>query len=116
MENVPWHSEVLYFVEQLASRLGSDYGVASEHEHSNCVLLAHNKFRVDGAWHTWIDYPRFHALVQRHYDSGGADSFDSADYMAPTPAWAVMGSAERGFDPDEKRFHRNRNKAGANDG
>ncbi len=65
MENVPWHEEVLHFVLQLASRL-PDYEVASEHEHSNCVLVAHKKFRdpQTGGWRTWIDYERFHQLSE----------------------------------------------------
>ena len=42
MENVPWHEEVLSFVQQLADAL-PDYEIASEHEHSNCVLIAKTK-------------------------------------------------------------------------
>ena len=42
MENVPWHEEVISFVKELADLL-PDYEIASEHEHSNCVLLAHRK-------------------------------------------------------------------------
>jgi len=47
MENVPWHEEVVGFVEQLAQLLHPDYSVASEHAHSNCVLLAHTKVLVN---------------------------------------------------------------------
>jgi wyosine [tRNA(Phe)-imidazoG37] synthetase (radical SAM superfamily) len=42
MENVPWHEEVVSFVKKLGDLL-PDYEIASEHEHSNCVLLAHRK-------------------------------------------------------------------------
>jgi wyosine [tRNA(Phe)-imidazoG37] synthetase (radical SAM superfamily) len=42
MENVPWHEEVISFVKELGDLL-PDYEIASEHEHSNCVLLAHRK-------------------------------------------------------------------------
>jgi hypothetical protein len=42
MENVPWHGEVVSFVRKLGNLL-PDYDIASEHEHSNCVLLAHQK-------------------------------------------------------------------------
>lgn len=42
MSNVPWHEEVVDFVKQLEDRL-PDYELASEHEHSNCLLLAHKK-------------------------------------------------------------------------
>lgn len=42
MDNVPWHNEVVDFVNQLKNLL-PDYSIASEHAHSNTVLLAHNK-------------------------------------------------------------------------
>ena len=46
MENVPWHREVVSFVQKLVDRL-PDYDIASEHEHSNCVLVAHKKVAVN---------------------------------------------------------------------
>ena len=42
MQNVPWHREVVSFVQQLADLL-PEYDIASEHEHSNCVLVANKK-------------------------------------------------------------------------
>eukprot|EP00731_Ephydatia_muelleri_P023226 Em0015g809a len=42
MVNVPWHEEVMEFVSQFVGHL-SDYEVACEHEHSNCVLIAHKR-------------------------------------------------------------------------
>lgn len=51
MANVPWHEEVIYFVQQLANLL-PDYEIACEHEHSNCLLLAHHKVTLHRhAWH-----------------------------------------------------------------
>lgn len=107
MGNVPWHEEVLSFVERLVALL-PDYSIASEHEHSNCVLIAHHKFRVDGRWQTWIDYERFHELVQRFYRTG--EPFSSLDYMAPLPQWATFGARERGFDPSDTRLLRRSKK------
>lgn len=46
MANVPWHQEVVSFVQQLADML-PQYEIACEHEHSNCLLIAHTK--VGGA-------------------------------------------------------------------
>ena len=38
----------------------------------SCILLAkRSKFFIDGRWHTWIDYDKFHALVQKFYNSDG---------------------------------------------
>ncbi|NWZ87655.1 TYW1 synthase, partial [Poecile atricapillus] len=114
MANVPWHGEVLSFVQELA-RLLPDYGIACEHEHSNCLLLAHCKFQVDGEWRTWIDYGRFQELVREHERSGGSRSFTAAEYTARTPPWALFGARERGFDPSHVRFQR-KNKAGDTSG
>jgi wyosine [tRNA(Phe)-imidazoG37] synthetase (radical SAM superfamily) len=64
MENVPWHADVKEFSEVLASKSGGIYELACEHVHSCCVLLAKvDKFKINGKWHTWIDYDRFNELV-----------------------------------------------------
>nr|XP_021138620.1 S-adenosyl-L-methionine-dependent tRNA 4-demethylwyosine synthase [Columba livia] len=109
MANVPWHEEVVRFVQDLAD-LVPDYEIACEHQHSNCLLIAHKKFKVDGDWFTWIDYGRFQELVREHERSGGAETFTAADYAARTPEWALFGSRERGFDPLDVRYQR-KNKA-----
>jgi len=103
MENVPWHNEVVKFVSDLASRL-PDYEIASEHEHSNCILVASKRFRINGEWMTWIDYDRFHRCVEEYHESG--KPFTALDYVAPTPFWATYGAKEQGFDPNEKRWFR----------
>ncbi|XP_064425076.1 S-adenosyl-L-methionine-dependent tRNA 4-demethylwyosine synthase TYW1 [Latimeria chalumnae] len=105
MANVPWHEEVIYFVQQLADFL-PDYEIACEHEHSNCLLIAHKKFKVDGDWWTWIDYDRFQKLIKEYKESSGSKTFTSSDYMAKTPPWALFGAKERGFDPIDTRFQR----------
>uniref|UniRef100_A0A669CD42 S-adenosyl-L-methionine-dependent tRNA 4-demethylwyosine synthase TYW1 n=1 Tax=Oreochromis niloticus TaxID=8128 RepID=A0A669CD42_ORENI len=109
MANVPWHQEVVTFVQQLADML-PEYEIACEHEHSNCLLIAHTKFKVDGEWWTWIDYERFQELVQAYDESGGQQTFSALDYVAKTPSWALFGAQEQGFDPAETRFQR-RNKS-----
>jgi len=105
MENVPWHQEVVGFVQQLAESL-PDYELASEHEHSNCVLLAHRRFKINNKWHTWIDYPKYHQLMKDLEESNGTKTFKDIDYMETTPEWAVFGNPHRGFDPVETRWHR----------
>ncbi|CAG0921943.1 unnamed protein product [Notodromas monacha] len=105
MENVPWHEEVVTFVKGLVEKL-PEYEIACEHEHSNCVLVAHKKFFRDGKWMTWIDYEKFHELMRSFYESDGKLAFSSEDYMAPTPDWAVFGATEQGFDPAETRTNR----------
>jgi len=51
----------------------------------------------------WIDYERFHELIKERSD------FQSEDYAAPTPDWAIFGSDEAGFDPKETKFRKLRN-------
>ncbi|XP_042194576.1 S-adenosyl-L-methionine-dependent tRNA 4-demethylwyosine synthase TYW1 isoform X1 [Callorhinchus milii] len=109
MANVPWHQEVVHFVQQLADLL-TDYEIACEHEHSNCLLIAHRKFKVNGEWWTWIDYERFQDLIAGYEESAGARTFSSEDYMAKTPLWALFGAKERGFDPTDVRFLRRKQK------
>uniref|UniRef100_A0A7S1NCE0 tRNA 4-demethylwyosine synthase (AdoMet-dependent) n=1 Tax=Eutreptiella gymnastica TaxID=73025 RepID=A0A7S1NCE0_9EUGL len=104
IKNSPYHQEVVRFCEELCDganlAMGDTYGLACEHEHSVCVLIANKKFFVDGQWHTWIDYDRFHELAL------GNKAFDATDYMEPTPGWAVFGADEKGFDPAEVRHVR----------
>ncbi|KAM4648118.1 S-adenosyl-L-methionine-dependent tRNA 4-demethylwyosine synthase TYW1-like isoform 8-T13 [Amazona ochrocephala] len=109
MANVPWHEEVVHFVQELTNLI-PDYEIACEHEHSNCLLIAHKKFKIDGEWCTWIDYDRFQELVRAQEQSSGSQTFTAADYTARTPHWALFGSRERGFDPLDVRYQR-KNKA-----
>jgi tRNA wybutosine-synthesizing protein 1 len=105
MQNVPFHEEVISFTKQLLSAtpyMRDSYELACEHEHSCCLLLANKRFKRNGQWNTWIDYGRFHQLART------GEPFTDVDYMAPTPAWAVFGAAERGFDPNETAYRRNK--------
>lgn len=106
MANVPWHAEVREFAEKIAAGTGGSYDLAVEHAHSCCVLLAKPKFKIDGVWHTHIDFQKFTTLVQRYYESDGKETFTSLDYCLPTPHWAVYNAPEAGFDPSEARWRR----------
>jgi tRNA wybutosine-synthesizing protein 1 len=104
MKDVPLHEEVKSFAEQLCKFLPSlecTYEMASEHEHSCCVLISDTRMKRDGKWCTWIDYEEFNRLVRRYYATG--EQFTDEDYMAETPAWAVYGAKEAGFSPYEKK-------------
>lgn len=106
MANVPWHTEVRTYCEELVNRTNGEYELACAHEHSCCVLLAQKKFKIDNQWYTHINYERFQQLVQRYYASNGKETFTSMDYLAPTPSWAVYNATEAGFDPVENRWRR----------
>jgi len=96
IKNCPFHEQVVEYCQRLVAAVDG-YLLASEHAHSNCVLLAKDSFLIDGQWHTWIDYDRFAELAT------SGKPFTSTDYMAPTPSWAVYtpGSVDGGFDPNE---------------
>ncbi|KAI0391068.1 radical SAM superfamily-domain-containing protein [Xylariaceae sp. FL0594] len=106
MANVPFYAEVADFVTALDRKLkerGLDYGIAAEHAHSCCVLLASGRFRTpDGKWHTRIDYDRFFELLEERGPDG---DWLPEDYMGPeTPEWATWGNG--GFDPRDERVDR----------
>ncbi|KAM3561656.1 hypothetical protein MY1884_002274 [Beauveria asiatica] len=105
MSNVPFYWEVCEFVRALDRRLqekGLAYGIAAEHAHSCCVLLASERFHVDGKWHTHIDYDRFFELLEERGPDG---DWTPEDYMGPpTPEWALWGNG--GFDPRDERVDR----------
>ncbi|CAK7266184.1 Fe-S oxidoreductase [Sporothrix epigloea] len=105
MANVPWYDEVCEFVVALEKELqgrGLPYGLAAEHAHSCCVLLASERFKRDGKWHTVIDYQKFFALLR---EKGPQGDFTPEDYMGPpTAEWATWGSG--GFDPRDQRVDR----------
>lgn len=107
MQNIPFYEECKNFVEALTSELksrGHDYEIAAEHAHSCCILIAHTKFKINGLWHTHIDYPRFFELLK------SGKEFVDLDYVKPTPEWAVWGSEQAGFNPDDTKFDRKAEK------
>lgn len=123
MSNTPWHHEVVALVRQLKQEIDKlrqdgranpppEYDLACEHKHSCSVLLARvDQFAVDDPltgerkWNTWIDYDKFHELAERHV-ADPSFMFGIQDYVAETPAWALFGAEEEGFDPAETRHRR----------
>ncbi|KAL8812858.1 MAG: hypothetical protein Q9223_000389 [Gallowayella weberi] len=102
MQNVPFYEEVVTFVEALNAALGRrglDYGIAAEHAHSCCILIASNRFMIRGKWHTLIDYDKFFACLE------SGEDFTPEDYIGPpTPEWATFGNG--GFNPADERVYR----------
>jgi tRNA wybutosine-synthesizing protein 1 len=119
MQNVPFYEEVSEFVTELAKELTArelPYGIAAEHAHSCCVLLADaTRFKRDGKWATRIDYERFFDLFEGKVEGTrrekGEDGVEKVvgwrpeDYVGPeTPEWALWGNG--GFDPRDVRVYR----------
>lgn len=105
MANVPFYAEVCEFVTALdreLNRRGLQYGIAAEHAHSCCILLGSERFRVDGKWHSLIDYDRYFELLEERGPDG---EFSPEEYMGEeTPDWATWGNG--GFDPRDQRVDR----------
>ncbi|UKJ87677.2 tRNA wybutosine-synthesizing protein 1-like protein [Theileria orientalis] len=102
MKNVPWHDEVVEYSKALINiddYVRDYYDLVCEHRHSCCVLIAKKSYCVNGKWNTWIDYPMFNKLV-----ASGRD-FTGLDYSCQTPEWALFGSPEEGFDPEDTRIY-----------
>ncbi|KAI9722010.1 MAG: hypothetical protein M1812_001970 [Candelaria pacifica] len=112
MGNVPFYEEVVAFVKALEGALGRrglEYGIAAEHAHSCCILIASTRFLVNDKWHTLIDYERFFQLLE------SGKEFSPEDYMGPqTPDWATWGQG--GFDPADQRVYRKGKKKGLVEG
>ena len=107
MQNVPFWEEVEAFVVALngaLERRGLDYGLAAEHRHSCCVLVASKRFLIGGRWHTTIGYDKFFECLE------SGREFGPEDYIGPpTPEWALWGNG--GFDPaDERVYRKGKNK------
>ncbi|KIV93582.1 hypothetical protein PV10_04786 [Exophiala mesophila] len=101
MQNVPFYEEVAAFVEALnvaLAKRGLEYGIAAEHAHSCCILLASNRFHINGKWHTVIDYDKFFQLLESGQD------FRPEDYCKETVEWALWGNG--GFDPRDEKVDR----------
>ncbi|ONH77747.1 S-adenosyl-L-methionine-dependent tRNA 4-demethylwyosine synthase [Pichia kudriavzevii] len=107
MQNIPFYEECVKFVKRVNEELnnrGLEYGLACEHAHSCCFLIASKKFLVDDKWYTHIDYERFFELLK------SGESFDKMDYISETPEWAYFGSEQGGFNPDDTRWNRKEEK------
>lgn len=106
MQNVPFYEEVCEFVKAMMVALekrGLDYGIAAEHAHSCCILLASSRFNIEGRWHTLIDYEKFFKCLE------SGEEFGPEDYVGEaTPEWALWGNG--GFDPRDQRHYRNKAK------
>lgn len=80
-ENMPNSDEVKVFTQEILQFL-PDYELVSEHYPSRVVMLAKRKFKKNGVWHTWIDFPKYDELVNNEETK---NSFTTDDYLAKTP-------------------------------
>jgi tRNA wybutosine-synthesizing protein 1 len=95
-DNMPLHEEVVAFSKKLVEFL-DDYEIVSEHIPSRVVMFAKKKYKVDGVWMTWIDYPKWHELV----NSG--EEFSTEEYRVKTPQVGLSGKGTIDGMPEHKQ-------------
>jgi len=91
LDNMPFHEEVVEFSNNLIKFL-SDYEVVSEQIPSRVVMLAKKSFKKNNKWMTWIDFKKWHELV----NSG--KEFSTEDFLAPLPEGHVGISGKGTID------------------
>ncbi|MFW9855504.1 MAG: 4-demethylwyosine synthase TYW1 [Candidatus Thorarchaeota archaeon] len=94
-ENMPLHEEIIPFARSLLQFL-PNYDIVSEHIPSRVVLLAKRKFNRGSNWYTWIDFPRFHELVQ------SGDTFNTDDFLRKTPITGLSGYGTSNYSRNSK--------------
>src|SRR3989344_2205489 len=82
--NMPLHEEIVVFSKALVKYL-PEYEIVSEHIPSRVVMFAKKKYKKDGVWQTWIDFPKYDQLV----NSG--QEFTTDDYCKKTPQVGLSG-------------------------
>lgn len=108
-DNMPKHEEVVAYAKELEKYL-PEYEIVSEHISSRVVMLAKKKFKIDGKWHTWIDFEKYHELV----NSG--NNFSTDDYLKETPHTGLSGKKTDDFIPKRARKKMMRKQAAISSG
>ena len=77
-----------------------DYEIVSEHIPSRVVMFAKKKCKINGVWRTWIDFPKWHQLVNF------GKEFAAEDYSIKTPQAGLSGKGTLDGMPSEvkKRY------------
>ena len=95
-DNMPLHEEIVIFSKKLVQYLPG-YEIVSEHVPSRVVMFAKKEYQKNGIWQTWIDFPKWHQLV----NSG--QEFAAADYSIRTPRVGLSGKGTLMSMPSEVR-------------
>ena len=95
-ENMPTHEEVVAFTQQLLKHL-PEYSIVTDHVPSRVVILAKKTFFINGAWNTWIDFPKYHELV-----NSGKD-FTTMEYLKRTPTTGLTGTTTQEYFEEYKK-------------
>jgi len=83
-EDMPWHEEIVEFTKELMKYL-PDYEIVTEHIPSRVVMCSKKEFKWNGKWYTWIDFDKWHKLINSEKD------FDKHDFLKATPQTGLSG-------------------------
>ena len=69
------------------------YELACAHEHSCCTLLAKTDYKIEGKWHTWIDYDRYSQLIKQYVEvlRSALDPTVIESVLMVLRVWVMMG-------------------------
>lgn len=91
-ENMPEHEDVVAWAKKVIAQL-PEYELVSEHIPSRVVLAAKKKFKRDNAWFTWIDFKKYHELV----NNPAKPRFTTDDYLLRTPKTGLSGKTTKQY-------------------
>ena len=83
-ENMPLHEECVAFTKILMKYL-PEYEIVSEHISSRVIMVAKKEYKLDEVWYTWIDFPKFHELVEQ------GKPVRVKDFLKKTPSTGLSG-------------------------
>lgn len=92
-EQMPLHLEVLEFAKQIVEFL-PNYEIVMEQVPSRVILLIKKDFKINGNWHTIIDFEKYHQLVNSD------KPFTKFDFLKETPKEDLGISGKNTF-PDK---------------
>ncbi|MBA0691596.1 hypothetical protein Goari_009216 [Gossypium aridum] len=121
VQNVSWHSKVKVFSEALSLKSEGVYEGLCEHAHSCSVLSKTRKFKVNVLSYTWLvtaSVSSFGVYLESSFFLGfkrrfslmvqvaSGRPFNSEDYMALTPSWAIYGAEESRYFPNQSWYRK----------
>ncbi len=77
-EDMPEMKEVKEFTSELLKYL-TEYEYVTDYPYSIVTMIAKKKYKIEGKWHTWIDFKKYEELAK------SGKEFKTEDYLKETP-------------------------------
>jgi tRNA wybutosine-synthesizing protein 1 len=108
VEDMPWHEEIVNFTKELMNYLPS-YEIVTEHVPSRVVMCAKKEFKQNGKWQTWIDFDKWHELIN------GEKDFDKFDFLKETPQVGLSGRIIKSEVEEKQKYKKETGKKNKQD-